>query len=83
MASPAPGWEVIERGGAYGAPLALICLNSIVNRQDVADGDEHNAPQRVHARTAIRCCGGIPPRDDTPHIQHQPKKSSMSSCSGT
>ena len=26
------GWEVIERGGSYAAPLALICLNSVVHR---------------------------------------------------
>ena len=28
------GWEVIERGGSYAAPLALICLNAIVERHD-------------------------------------------------
>ncbi|MGI8781882.1 MAG: hypothetical protein ACR2L8_17240, partial [Solirubrobacteraceae bacterium] len=27
------GWEVIERAGAYAAPLALICLNSIARQR--------------------------------------------------
>jgi len=27
------GWEVIERAGAYAAPLAVICLNSIARQR--------------------------------------------------
>lgn len=32
--SAGAGWEVIERGGSYASPLALVCLSSIVRRQD-------------------------------------------------
>ncbi|HEV2777703.1 MAG TPA: DoxX family protein [Solirubrobacteraceae bacterium] len=46
--APGAGWEVIERGGSYAAPLALICLNSIVERRP--PGVANDARGSTHVR---------------------------------
>ena len=54
--SAGAGWEVIERGGSYASPLALICLNSIVKRKNSEHQPRHDpmprdSRERSHDRT--------------------------------
>jgi hypothetical protein len=53
--SPGAGWEVIERGGAYASPLALICLNAIATRNSEHpaehDPSAHGFAETSHKRT--------------------------------
>lgn len=54
--SPGAGWEVIERGGSYASPLALICLNATATRQTNEHQPQHGpnpqaSPATSHERT--------------------------------